>query len=91
MSEPWPSKLAWELLEEAENDPRGHGYLDVEAILRAWGVTEPLPGQEDVGYRALRHPGAPNLPFRFPERQSLHAETILYVCRGLRKLYEALK
>jgi hypothetical protein len=83
-------QLALDLLLEAENEPRGLSFLDVEELLTAWGVTEVVPGEKMIGYRSLFHPSDPKHPFHFPERMELSPNTVLNICRALRNLERRL-
>lgn len=86
----WPSQRAWELLEELERDPRGCGFLDIEELLDAWGVTQRLPGSEMMGYRSRVHPSAPDFYFHYPARVELGPATIRSICRAVRLLYQRI-
>lgn len=85
-----PSAKAWELLTDFEDDPYGIGFLDVEKLLQEWGVNEPLPGGDLIGYRAWRHPAVPDLIFYYPLKPELGSQTVLAICRQVRMLHERL-
>lgn len=78
--------LALELLEEAEREPSGWSFLDVEKLLDLWGVTEPLPGADVVGYRSRAHPEFRNDYVYYPLLPELAPPIVLGICRWLRRL-----
>jgi hypothetical protein len=82
----WPSRLALELLEELESEPAGCGWMEVEELLDAWGVTSILPGDDLFGYRVRVHPDAPNFYFSYPARLELAPATIRSICSAIRIL-----
>lgn len=66
------------------------GLIDVEELLNEWGVTEPLPGNDLMGYRACRHSAAPDFVVHYPLKPELSPATVLSICRALRILHERL-
>lgn len=86
----WPSPEARRRLEDVESDPHGHGFLDLKELLDLWGVIDPLPGEDLMGYEARVHPDAPEIIFYFPLREELNPPTVRAICRNLRKLRRRL-
>lgn len=84
------SPLGHELLQEAEEDPRGWGHLDIEKLLTEWGVTESLPGQDPFGYSVRIHPDLKTFTFSYPLRSELSPGSVLSICRALRELQRRL-
>ena len=82
----WPPRAALARLEEIEDDPHGHGWLDVQNLLELWGADEPLPGEDLIGYEARFHPEARDVIFYYPTRDELAPQTVLAICRSLRNL-----
>jgi len=90
MCSEWSSAPALALLEEMENDPQGYGWLDVQKLLELWGVVDPLPGEDLMGYETRLHPRARDIIFYYPMREELGPETVLTICRSLRRLQHRL-
>jgi hypothetical protein len=87
----WPPPLAWELLRETEDDLVGHSFLDIDVLLKHWGVVQNLPGPERLeGYRTLVHPDLPSFVFRYPLRTELAPATVRYICGAIRQLHRSL-
>lgn len=87
----WPPPKALELLKEMEEDPQGWAFSDVDKLLDRWGVTDPLPDADPFGYRARRHPQAPDLVFYFQLRPELARVVVENICRQVRTLERRLK
>ena len=57
---------------------------------RLWGVVDPLPGEDLMGYETRLHPRARDIIFYYPMREELGPETVLTICRSLRRLQHRL-
>lgn len=86
----WPSDLAWELLEEFEDDPVGLGWMDIQKLLEVWEITEPLRGEDLGGYRARTHRNLPQYIVYYPMLPELSSAAVQNICRAVRELHRRL-
>lgn len=77
-------------MEDMEADPYGHGYLDVDKLLEACEITEPVPGSDVEGYRRVRHRGVPDYPIMYVTASDLPDWYIRRICEDVRYIYSVL-
>ncbi len=80
-----PTALGRELLQEAETDPNGLGFLDIERMLDEWGITEVLQEVEIPGYRTRHTPGSSAFFMTYPLALELHPNAVRAICARLRE------